>query len=214
MAGFQEGVGNAYSGAMLNAAGEARAQRGQAAGELAQGSNTRLAELGFNRENLGMGADLTQRQAGFDREGLAGAADNLLRQQGFNRDNMSLAADLAERQAGFDGQQRQQRIANALLGRQTNLGEAEAQYARDNAADLADRQVPLQEIGSILNGTPIQRMDPGQVFTQGIDPADYQGAVGLQQQALQNNYNQRMSGRNAIIGGLAGLGGAFLGRGG
>jgi hypothetical protein len=214
MAGFQEGVGNAYSSALLNAAGEARAQRGQAAGELAQGSSNRLAELDFNRGNLDRGATLTQSQAAFDRQGLQMAADNQMRQQGFNRENMGMAADLAQSQAGFDDQQRQQRIANALLGRQTNLAEAEAQYGRDSAADLADRQIPLQEISAILNGTPIQRTDPGQIYTQGIDAPDYQGAVALQQQALQNQYNQRMGGRNAIIGGLAGLGGAAIGGGG
>ena len=213
MAGFQEGVGNAYAGALRDAAGEARAQRGQAASELGQGSSTILAQLGFNRENLGQGANLTQSQAAFDRQGLQGAADNLMRQQTFNRENMGMAADLAQSQAGFDDSQRQQRIGNALLGRQTNLAEAEADYGRNSAADLANRQIPLQEISSILNGTPIQRTDPGPIYTQGIQAADYQGAVAQQQQALQNQYNQRMSGRNAIIGGLAGLGGAYLGRG-
>lgn len=105
------------------------------------------------------------------------------------------------------------RIAEALQGRQQNLAEGEAQYARDTAADMADRRVPLEEISSIINGAPLQRTDPGQIYTQGINAADYQGAVAMQQQALQNQYNQKMAGRNAIIGGLAGLGGAALGAG-
>mgnify|MGYP001810990572 CR=1 FL=1 len=42
---------------------------------------------------------------------------------------------------------------------------------------------------------------------------DVMGAYQMQQQAQQNAYNQKMAGRNAIIGGLAGLGGAWLGRG-
>jgi len=44
-----------------------------------------------------------------------------------------------------------------------------------------------------------------------VAPTDYLGAVGMQQAALQNQYNQRMQNYQANISGLYGLGSAALG---
>jgi hypothetical protein len=44
-----------------------------------------------------------------------------------------------------------------------------------------------------------------------VAPTDYLGAVGMQQTALQNQYNQRMQNYQANIDGLYGLGSAALG---
>ena len=159
MEAFNTGKGNAYAQALIGARGQAMAERGQRAGELA-----------------------------YD-------------------------ADLAQQQAGFGVQNRNMMMAELLTQRGTNLAEAEADYGRGYAADLAERQIPLSEITSIMGGTPIQPINPGGISTVNMAGADVMGAYQMQQQAQQNAYNQKMAGRNAIIGGLAGLGGAWLGRG-
>lgn len=150
MEAFNTGRGQAFADARLAARGAALAQRGQQAGELAQG------------------------------------------------------ADLSSQQRGIQ-------LAELLQQRGTNLSEAESQYARDVQADLNDRQIPLQEISSIMNGTPLNPINPGQHYTTTAAAGDIQGNVWNAYGAQQNQYNQRMGARNALIGGLFGLGGAALG---
>lgn len=101
--------------------------------------------------------------------------------------------------------------AQANNDRQQKLNELEAQYSRDYSADLATRQQPLNEISSIMSGTPLQGQDPGSIYTRGVSDAD---VAGITQNGYNNQlaaYQQQMSGRNAALGGLFGLGGAALG---
>ena len=101
--------------------------------------------------------------------------------------------------------------AQANNDRQQKLNELEAQYSRDYSADLATRQQPLNEISSIMSGTPLQGQDPGSIYTRGVSDTD---VAGITQNGYNNQlaaYQQQMSGRNAALGGLFGRGGAALG---
>jgi hypothetical protein len=129
-----------------------------------------------------------------------------LAQRGQQAGELSQGADLATGQRGIQ-------LAELLQQRGTNLGEAESQYARDVQGDLNDRQIPLQEISSIMNGTPLNPINPGANYTNTAAAGDIQGNAWNAYNARQNTYNQQMGSRNALIGGLAGLGGAYLGRG-
>lgn len=104
-----------------------------------------------------------------------------------------------------------QMFGQQLGARQQNVAEGEADYGRSYSADLAQRQIPLQEITAILNGNPLTPLNPAAPSSASVAPTNVLGAYQMQQQALQNQYNQQMGARNALIGGLAGLGGAAFG---
>lgn len=98
-----------------------------------------------------------------------------------------------------------------LAARQQGRAEEEADYAREYSADLAQRQQPLNEISSIMSGTPLQGVDPASIYTRGVSDTD---VAGITQNGYNNQmaaYQQQMGGRNAMLGGLFGLGGAALG---
>lgn len=106
---------------------------------------------------------------------------------------------------------RDQQLGEVMGQRQQNLAEGEADYGRNYAADLAQRQQPLNEISSIMSGTPLIGQDPGSIYTRGVSDTD---VAGITQNGYNNQlaaYQQQMSGRNAALGGLFGLGGAALG---
>lgn len=92
------------------------------------------------------------------------------------------------RDFGLQNQSYQQRISDALLNRTQGLN----------------------EVSALLQGAPaINQPQAPQPAQFGVNPADFQGAQALQYQGLLNNYNQQMGSRNALMGGLAGLGGSL-----
>jgi hypothetical protein len=180
------------------------AARGQAAGELGQGFGQMTGAMGQNfgqqagAIGQGFAQNLSAMGAGADLE-MARNQDQLSRQ--------AMAGDLYN-------QQYNQRLNDMMLQRGTNLAEAQDQYGRDYSADLAQRQIPLQEITAILNGTPITPLNPAAPAGVNVAGTNVLGAYQMQQQGMMNNYNAQMQQRNALIGALGGLGGAALGRGG
>ena len=103
------------------------------------------------------------------------------------------------------------RIGEQLGARQQNLAEGEADYSRNYSADLAARQTPLNEISAIMSGTPLQGFNPASYSTQGVSNTDVAGITQGGFNNQQQNYQQQMGARNAMLGGLFGLGGAALG---
>lgn len=118
----------------------------------------------------------------------------------------------AELMARGQAQSDRGQMLSELLGqRQTNLGEAQGQYGYDTTADLAQRQNPLNEIIALASGVQTNPINPGQPNNYGIAGTDI---AGITQQNYANRmagYNTQMQGRNALLGGLASLGGAALG---
>lgn len=79
------------------------------------------------------------------------------------------------------------------------------------------RSQPINEIATLLGlGSGIQTPTAAPNFGVGVGQTDVLGAYGLQQQALQNNYNQQMQANNAKWGAFGNLlgaaGGAALGK--
>jgi hypothetical protein len=183
---FEEGRANAYARALSDAQMVGLNARGQQSAEMAQGFGQNLAADQRNMSALGMGADLAQMRE-----------QNML-----NR--FAMGADMTN-------QQRAQRLAELLQQRGTNLGEATDDYNRNYAADLAERQVPLQEINAIMNGAPLTPLNPAAPALTSVGAPDVLGAYALHNTANQANYQSQMGQRNALIGALGGLGGAAIG---
>lgn len=150
---------------------------------------TRLANQGINAGTEAFGAEM----ADFNRGKGNAYADALLA-----ADNNAMA-------------QRGQALSEVLGQRQTNLAEQEADYQRDYAADLAGRQVPLQEITSIMSGLPINPLNPGAVSTEQMAPVDLAGLLGQNYAGQLNAYGTRVGAQNATVGALGNILGGWLG---
>lgn len=76
---------------------------------------------------------------------------------------------------------------------------------------LTQRNQPINEITALMSGSQVSQPNfVGTPQTQ-VAPTDYLGAVNTAYMGELNNYNQKVGQQNAMIGGLAGLGGAALG---
>lgn len=206
MSAFNEGKGNAYADALFRADANATAQRGQAAGELSQGFNQNLA----GRQNWAdlLGQDFGQNMASRDQ-----AANFLGQDFGQQLASRGQTADLLGQGFNQNLAGRGQNLSELLTERGTNLGEAQGQYGMDQQADLLQRQTPLNEILALMNGgtsvaSPINPANPNQYNIAGTDIA---GINANAWNAQNQNYQTRMSGWNSLMGGLAGLGGSYLG---
>jgi hypothetical protein len=76
---------------------------------------------------------------------------------------------------------------------------------------LRERAAPINEITALMSGSQVSlpqgSANPGAT----VAPVDYMGAVGLQQAALNNAYNQKSANSRAITSGLFQLGSMGLG---
>ena len=143
----------------------------------------RLMELGRKR----LDPVLTERR---------NAMDNTLRQQGLMPGTE--AYDIAMRGIG----QAENDAYNQLLlsGRGQAINEI-----------LTERSVPLNETAALLSGQQVQSPTFVNTPQTNVAPTDYMQAVGLQQAALTNAYNQRQQNYNTQLSGMYGLGSAALG---
>lgn len=74
------------------------------------------------------------------------------------------------------------------------------------------RNLPLNEVSALMGASPGVTMPQFSPTPQtGINPADITGPTALQYQGQMNAYNQGIGSRNALMGGLFGLGGSVLG---
>jgi len=140
-----------------------------------------------------------------------GRAEETLRSDMANRGITAGSEAFTGEMAGFNEGKGNAYSQAQLAARQQGRAEEESDYAREYAADLATRQVPLNEISSIMSGTPLQGVDPASIYTRGVSDTD---VAGITQNGYNNQmaaYQQKMGSRNALLGGLFGLGGAYLG---
>lgn len=200
-----------------------------------QALQTGQENLGINLNNLAtsqidkvqkiLGSNFTPRRFNYNGEvekNIYDLATNRLGKE-FGRAEETLRSDMANRgitagseaftgeMAGFNEGKGNAYSQAQLAARAQGRAEEEADYSREYAADLAQRQVPLQEIMGIMNGTPLQGVDPASIYTRGVSDTD---VAGITQQGFNNQmgiYNQQMGARNGMLGGLFGLGGAYLG---
>lgn len=108
-------------------------------------------------------------------------------------------------------------FANSAIGQQIQAALAAA--SQGNAArgqgiqeQLVQRQLPLNETNALRTGAQVQMPQFGSYYTGGGAQAAPVMDAGLAQGAYDmNRYNQQQGGYNALLGGLAGMGGAWLG---
>lgn len=79
---------------------------------------------------------------------------------------------------------------------------------------LTARNQPINEITALMSGGQVSQPNFVGTPQSQVAATDYMGAVGMQQAALQNNYNQQMGQQNAIYGALGsaagGIGGGMM----
>ena len=101
--------------------------------------------------------------------------------------------------------------------RDRGLRDIEAQYGLDaNARDRAinelvqQRQIPLNELASMLSATQVQGPSFINTPQQTMQAGDIQGATYANYQGAQNAYNQQMKSQRSAKGGLADIAGAGI----
>ena len=79
---------------------------------------------------------------------------------------------------------------------------------------LTARNQPINEITALMSGGQVSQPNFVGTPQTNVAATDYMGAVGMQQAALQNAYNQKMGQQNAIYGALGsaagGIGGGLM----
>ena len=79
---------------------------------------------------------------------------------------------------------------------------------------LTARNQPINEITALMSGGQVSQPNFVGTPQSNVAATDYMGAVGMQQAALQNAYNQKMGQQNAIYGALGsaagGIGGGLM----
>ena len=96
----------------------------------------------------------------------------------------------------------------------TQAFNTDTQRRKDAIAELlAQRQTPLNEINALMSGSQVNNpfAMPNAAQNTNIQPAPIFGAAQAQAGAQQNQYNAGVGQSNAMMGGLFGLGSAFLG---
>lgn len=191
---------------------------------------TRLANQGISAGSDAFGAEQAAFQEGKGNayaKALLAADSNAMQQRGqaVSELGQGFGQDLAGRaqSAGLMGQgfnqylaNRGQNLSELLTERGTNLGEAQTQFGYDQQSDLLQRQTPLNEILALMNGgtSVASPINPGQSPVINQANTDVAGINANAWNAQNAAYQNKMSGYNALWGSLAGLGGAYLGRGG
>lgn len=161
----------------------------------------------FGLASQARGQMFGERQAG-------GAFNNAAQSQGFSQDAARMAAantaqgqqysqNASERDA-FNAAQAQQ-FAQALQG--AGFNNQGRQQAISEQQLL--RSQPINEIATLLGlGSGVQAPAAAPNFGINVGNTDVLGAYGLQQQSLQNAYNQKMQANNAMWGALGNMAGA------
>ena len=120
-------------------------------------------------------------------------------------ENAALSAVGAGRQEQgrmFDQQSNYTRLAAALMGQDAALQNAARTQGLNEA--LMQRQIPQQELSTLLGVAPTQYPQFQPMGTFGMQAPDVMGAMNAQQ-------NRQTGSQNALLGGLFSLGGSLLG---
>lgn len=109
-------------------------------------------------------------------------------------------------------------FGNQAAGQQQNMDMAAGQYGQGLrqqmlAEQLAVRNQPLNETAALLTGQQVQNPQFAGVPGVQVANTDYMGAVGMNQQQQNANYQGQVATQNANSGAAAGVAGAAIGAG-
>ncbi len=207
------------------------ASRGQVFGEnQAQGNFVNAAQAQQYGQNLSSGQftnQALQNLFGMNLSSMNANNSAQAQQYGQNLSDANFANSAQAQQFGQN--QAQQQAYNQAAGQQTSQNQAQFQdyntsqaqafaQALQNAGlqnqgrqqSISEQQLvrsqPINEIATLLGlGGGIQTPNAAPNFGVNVGNTDVLGAYGLQQQGLQNNYNQQMQANNAVTGAIGGL---------
>jgi hypothetical protein len=108
--------------------------------------------------------------------------------------------------AAFGNAARQQGFANSL--EQAGLRNQTSAQALQQM--LALRQAPINEISALMSGSQVSQPTPASYRPSGIANTDVMGAIYNSAALANQNYAQQAANSNAMIGGIAGLGGSLI----
>lgn len=146
------------------------------------------------------------------------ASNDLALQQNEARNNLVTGLQGQMFNQGLQGRQQGFNEATGLMG--LGMQRAGQAFEQDQAiANVRNQGLGLQgdlygRMGQLgLSGMGGAAQSPGAAGYQGINVGnvDVTGLEGRRQTDLQNQYNQEVTQRNAMMGGIAGIGGAILG---
>lgn len=141
--------------------------------------------------------------------------DMAANQQGFGQALASQDAANRTIQGDYGNQLNYQQAANAAQQQGFNQGLQGAQFGNTAtqqalAQALALRSQPINEITALMSGSQVQNPQFAPYQGQAVTPAPLFGATQAQGQWDMNQYNQEVAQRNSLLGGLFGLGKAFV----
>ena len=132
---------------------------------------------------------------------------------------ITLGSDAYTKAKNMLAQQQAQQLDDLSLG-SVSAGRAEQSrlYGQDMTSRnqalsdlLLQRQEPMNELSTILQGKPSFSMPQGVMTYYQVNPADYTGAANMAYQGALNSYNTAAQQRQGAMGNLLGLGGLGVG---
>lgn len=205
---------NANNAAFANAAQQQ--QFGQNAARSQFGNDAQQQRFGQEAARSQFNND-AQAQANSQNRGLA-EFFNSAQSQRFGQDAQQVAMANAARQGEYDNRSRQVQQNNAARtqGQQNRL--TQQQYfdqtrARDIQERLMMRNQPLNEIAALMSGSQVAMPQFGATPQGTVANTDYAGLVANRDAVNQGNYQARLGGWNALMGGIGGGIGALIGGG-
>lgn len=116
--------------------------------------------------------------------------------------------------------QNQAQAAFQNTAQQQQFGQNQAQQQAFNSGSQANfqnqayaQQLPINEFNALMSSGQVTPPQPAQLSQTGVGTTDVLGAYGLQQGALQSDYQAQMQNYQSSMNGLYGLGSAVIGLG-
>ena len=194
---FSRGVNDARLGAVLSAGQEQQRMVGMDADRARFQNQAQQQAFGQDASNIQMQNAARQQQLQGDLS--RGQFANQAQQQAFGQDMAS--------------QQARNATLSQIFGQQLQgAGMQDGQRAQALQEQLAMRNQPINEITALLSGSQVSMPNFQANQPAGIPTTDTAGLINQNFAQRQNNYNSQMAQWNSTMGGLFGMGAAFLGR--
>lgn len=171
-------------------------------------ANNQLFNQDVTASNLLFGQDLAGSGQYFDQGLQKSQFYNNAQAQQFNQGLANANLSNSANQGVFNA-----RLQNAQLGNQASsqgFNQSSAQRNQQLAEMLQQQQQPLNLLNAIRSGAQVTSPEFGATPQTGVSGTDIASMIQNQYNGQLNGYNAQMAQRNAILGGLFGLGSAAI----
>ncbi|MGB1215043.1 MAG: hypothetical protein ACPG4X_16875 [Pikeienuella sp.] len=210
---FNRGVSDARMGAILAGGQEQSRLAGLDHARAGFENAAQQQEFGQDFSNIGQQSQIGQNQFGMN---LSGAQfGNQAQQQRFGQDMANIQLGNSARQSELDNRNQAAAGNNALsdsyFAQQMALAnESENRRRNEISENFAYRNQPINEISALLSGGQLNVPQFGVSSPGPMPTTDYAGLVNANYGQKMNNYNQQVTNRNSLLGGMLGLGGKMI----